>query len=53
MTVNYTVMHCNSDNKTRPNSVAYVVRLLPSEHTAAKKYYRKKIPINADKNVNM
>ena len=42
MTVNYTVMHCNSDNKTRPNSVAYVVRLLPSEHTAAKKYYRKK-----------
>ena len=42
MTVNYTVMHCNSDNKTRPNSAAYVVRLLPSEHTAAKKYYRKK-----------
>ena len=42
MTVNYTVMHCNSDNKTRPNSVAYVIRLFPSEHTAAKKYYRKK-----------
>ena len=41
MTVKYTVMHFNSDNKTRPNSVAYVIRLVPSEHTAAKKYCRK------------
>ena len=51
MMVNYNVMHCktlhytvehtathySSDNKTRSyNVVAYVVRLLPPEHIAAK-----------------
>ena len=51
MTVNYTAMHCNtlnytveyttthciSDNKTRPNNIASVIRLLPPDNTLHQK----------------
>ena len=68
MTVNYTVMHCNtlrytveytethsrSVKKTRPNNVAswYVIRLLSPEHIATKKVLQKR-NINADNNINI
>ena len=32
-TVEYTAAHCSSENKTRPNNIANVIRVLPPENT--------------------
>ena len=36
-TVEYTTTHCSSNNKTRPNNIANVIRLLPPENTLQQK----------------